>query len=238
MPWIWINLFFSITKNRHSKPPKTLWSIYAWLWCRRTLWFLPGFWSPDCLHCDQRTLCCWWRQGVWDRGPSGCSSAERGSGPYIQRGSQAARTHLPASAWIHSSWDPTGYESKGEISIISIYLSTSTCCIYMQTCCLLGWSTCASSACYPPPRSSTGPWLVLVDAILLWNLYHFFFQSTAKLLMKAKTLGFPSLDAAHPVWVLKLPWWESEMLRNLGNQMRIGIYRIWCIYYKILHLHV
>lgn len=91
-----------------------------------TLWFLPGVWSPDCLRCDQRILCCWWRQGVWDCGPSGCFSAECGSGHYIQHGSQAASTHLHASAWIHSSWDPTGYESKGEISRLSIYLSTAT----------------------------------------------------------------------------------------------------------------
>lgn len=100
--------------NKHAN-----WYIYTCLWSKLTLWFLPGVWSPDCPHCDQRILCCGWRQGIWDRGPSGCLSAECGPGPYIQRGSQAARTHLRASAWIHSSWDPNGYGSKGETSGIS-----------------------------------------------------------------------------------------------------------------------
>lgn len=133
--------FFHHRKSDHRRtfliPSKSstqsIWCIYA---SKPTLRFLPGVWSPDCPRCDQRILCCWWRRGVWGRGPSGCFSAECGSGPYIPNGSQAPRTHLHASAWIHSSWDPNGYESKGEIRI---YFSTSIYHIYMQICCHLGW---------------------------------------------------------------------------------------------------
>lgn len=160
MPWIWIYSFFFLSPKIISQknifnPFKIITQLIQCgifrLRSRLTLWFLPGVWSPDCLRCDQRILCCWWRQGVWHRGPSECFSAECGSGRYIQHGSRAVGMHLHASAWIHSSWDPTGYESKGEISRLSIYLSTSTVsavsmCTYAATwdgyMCMFGcWST-------------------------------------------------------------------------------------------------
>lgn len=78
-----------------------------------------------------------------------------------------------------------------------------------------GMATCASLAVDPPsgPRCSTGPWPVLADAVCrscdvdpCADLASRTSYPKAKLLMKANILGSdPSVDAAPPVWVLKLP---------------------------------